>query len=136
MASHRCHICKRNLTNHISVSIGIGPICRAKDVLQEVFDFMHAEFQLQKHESGKYIFIRDIGHNNGRKTVTNDAEYVVKLLYKEYEITDETRIFYDDSDGRIDELLHSGTRFTGFKAGHVGVDLGIVYDVTERSAYP
>jgi hypothetical protein len=83
---------------------------------------MHAKTELLKHEKGKYIFIRDIGHFSGR-SVTGDAEYVIEQLYLEFEITDETRIFYEDSDGNIDELLHSGKKFRGFKAGHEGIDL-------------
>jgi len=37
-----CCVCKRRLTNPLSVKLGIGPICRAneKDSLQEVFEFM------------------------------------------------------------------------------------------------
>jgi len=83
---------------------------------------MHAQIKLLEHEAGKYIFIRDIGHNFGR-SITNDAEYVIELLYREYEITDGVRIFYEDSEGRVDELLHSGKKFAGFKAGHDGIKL-------------
>jgi hypothetical protein len=96
-------------------------VCRAKDNLQEEFDFMKSEFELLKH-CEEYIFISDIGQNC--RNVTNDAENVVKRLYLEYEITDKTRIFYEDSYGRVDEILHSGETFKGFKAGHEGVDLG------------
>jgi hypothetical protein len=102
--------------------MGIGPVCRARNNRQEVFDFMHAKIETLKHERGKYIFVRDIGHLTGR-SVTNDAEYIVNQLYLEFDITDDTRIFYEDSDGQIDELLHSGKKFKGFKAGHEGVDL-------------
>jgi hypothetical protein len=111
------------LKNPLSVKLGIGPVCRARDELQGEFDFMHAQTGLLKHERGKYIFVRDIGHNSGR-TVTNDAEYVIRQLYLEFGITDETRIFYEDSEGEIDEILHSGETFKGFKAGHEGVDFG------------
>jgi hypothetical protein len=124
VGSHCC-ICKRALSNPLSVKLGIGPICRAIDNQQEVFDFMHAKIELLKHECGKYIYVRDIGHITGR-SVTNDAEYVVEQLYLEFGITDETRIFYEDSEGQIDELLHIGTRFRAFKTGHEGIDLGEV----------
>jgi hypothetical protein len=117
----RCQICGRRLSNAISVKIGIGPICRAENNKQGVFKFMRAQFEVLKHESGKYIYIRDIG--KVCRSVTNDAEYVVEQLYLEYEITDETRIIYDDSDSRTDEILHSGRKFTGFKAGHKGIEL-------------
>jgi hypothetical protein len=100
----------------------MGPVCRARDKQQEVFDFMHAQIDILKHDRGKYIFVRDIGHVTGR-SVTNDAEYIVGQLYLEFGITGDTRIFYGDSDGQIDELLHTGKRFRGFKAGHEGIDL-------------
>ena len=94
MPSSHCRICHKQLSNPFSVKMGIGPVCRAKDNQQEVFNFMHAEIELLKHERGKYIFIRDIGHVMGR-SVTNDPQYVVEQLYLEYGITDETRIFYE-----------------------------------------
>jgi hypothetical protein len=117
-----CRICGRNLTDPVSVKMGIGPVCRARDNKQEVFDFMNAKIEVLKYKRGKYIFVRDIGHVSGR-SVTNDAEHVVKQIYLDYAITDETRIFYEDSDGQIDELLHVGERFNGFQAGHKGIDL-------------
>jgi hypothetical protein len=44
-------------------------------------------------------------------------------LYLDFGITDGTRIFYEDSSGAVDEILHSGRRFRGFKTGHEGVEL-------------
>jgi hypothetical protein len=102
--------------------MGIGPVCRGRDNKQEIFDFMHAKTELVKHERGKYIFVRYIGHTSGR-TVTNDPEYIVEQLYLDFGITDETRIFYEDSEGQVDELLHNGNKFRGFKFGHEGIDL-------------
>jgi hypothetical protein len=110
------------LKNRFSVKAGMGPVCRAREHRQGVLDFMHAETGLVKHERGKYIFIRDTGRGAVR-SVTNDAEYVVEQLCLEFEIGDETRIFYEDSSGQIDELLHSGSKFRGFKPGHEGVAL-------------
>ena len=122
MGTH-CRICGRALKNPTSVKIGIGPICRTRDSnKQGDFDFMRAQFDVVKHESGKYIFIRDTGHDTGR-TVTNDAEYVIAKLYEEYGINDGTRIFYKDSGGNIDEIVHSGKQFIKFLSGHKGVDL-------------
>lgn len=121
MPSNRCKICKRLLKNPLSVKLGIGPVCRARESLQKEFDFMHAEFQVLEQERG-YILIRDTGHRASR-SVTNDAEYVMEQLYLNYGISDKTRIFYEDSEGRIDEMLHSGKVFRNFKAGHEGVEL-------------
>ena len=83
---------------------------------------MHAQYEVLKHNRGKFIFIRDIGHQMGR-SVTNDAEYVIGRLYFEFAIDDETRIFYEDSEGKIDEILHAGNKLRGFKSGHKGIDL-------------
>jgi len=119
MPSYQCKICRKRLKNPLSVKLGIGPVCRARENLQREFDFMHAQFELLDQER-EYIFIRDVGHNSGR-SVTNDAQYVVEQLY-DYNIFDYTRIFYEDSEGRIDEILHSGKVFKGFKTGHDGVE--------------
>jgi len=40
---NRCRICKRLLKNPLSVELGIGPVCRARDSLQMEFDFMKAQ---------------------------------------------------------------------------------------------
>jgi hypothetical protein len=110
------------LKNPVSVELGIGPVCRAKNNLQGEFDFMRAEWEVLKHERGEFIFICDIGHKSGR-SVTNDAEYVISQLFLDEEITEETRVFYEDSDGRIDELVHVGKIFKAFRPGHEGVEL-------------
>lgn len=47
----------------------------------------------------------------GSKSVTNDAERVVQECLGIY---GERRIVYRDSDGRWDELLHTGIQFRGF----------------------
>jgi hypothetical protein len=122
MSRNHCHICGRVLKNATSVKIGIGPICRARDSQQGEFDFMHAKVELLKHKRGKYILVRDVGYKSSR-SVTNDAEYIIGQLYLDFEITDDTRIFYEDSEGEIDELLHKGETFKGFQHGHEGVDL-------------
>jgi len=124
--SNYCSVCKRRLKSPTSIQFGMGPVCRSKyiqgeDSLQEVLDFMRAQWEVLKHERGKFIFIRDIGKIC--RSVTNDAEYVIKTLYSDEEITDETRIFYEDSYSNIDEILHAGDRLAGFSAGHKGVDL-------------
>ena len=66
------------------------------------------------------IVIRDVGHASGFSSVTNDAEAVVRTVLRIAEQLQEPkdcRIFYFDSDGRLDELCHDGTNFTGFKPG-------------------
>jgi hypothetical protein len=71
-------------------------------------------------ETADYIYIRDIGGNC--RSVTNDAEKVIEKLAAEYDMGNR-RAFYMDTEGQIDELLHRGSRFIGFKPGHEGVEL-------------
>lgn len=63
------------------------------------------------------LVIRDQG---GGLSITNDAEGVILDLFEMGELPpgQRRRVFYFDSDGRLDELLHDdhGT-FTGFAPG-------------------
>jgi hypothetical protein len=117
-----CRICHHPLSDPFSVRVGMGPVCRSRENKQGLLDFLHAKIKIIKHVRGNHIFIRDIGHIS-RRSVTNDAEYVVEQLYLDFGIDDDTRIFYEDSEGSIDELLHSGRKFRGFKFGHEGIDV-------------
>jgi hypothetical protein len=63
------------------------------------------------------VVIRDIGHDKGHLSITNDAEYVVKFLIRAGLLSTTTRLFYYDSEGTLDELCHDGSVFTGFKTG-------------------
>ena len=80
-----------------------------------------AEYEVIEFVPGEYIYIKDVGVNC--RSVTNDAENVVEKLFKENSMSSMTRIFYKDSAGQIDELLHAYRKFIGFKAGHEGVAL-------------
>ena len=80
----------------------------------------HAEFTIEK-ETPDYVFIIDTGHTHTR-TVTNDAEFVVKTLATDHALGDR-RLFYRDSENQIDELLHSGAKFLDFRPGHAGIEL-------------
>lgn len=60
------------------------------------------------------VLIRDTG---GQLSVTNDAETVVAMLLAAGDLHPGQRLFYFDSEGRLDELVHDGSKFTGFKPG-------------------
>ncbi len=47
-------------------------------------------------------------------SITNNAERVVRSILGWY---DNHRIYYRDTDGRWDELVHDGRNFTGFAPG-------------------
>lgn len=73
-----------------------------------------AEFDIVRAESspGKLV-IRDLNH--GARSVTNDADAVVKYLLDERFIHPGGRLFYYDSESHLDELLYDEKGFKGFK---------------------
>jgi len=61
--------------------------------------------------------IRDLGPWNEHLTVTNDVEWVVKQLFATHALLAGQRLFYYDSDGRLDEILVKDGKFVAFAAG-------------------
>jgi len=61
-----------------------------------------------------YILLKD---TDTGKTITNSAEAVIKDLCTYLDIKGR-HIYYIDTDGAIDELLHNGVKFVGFKGGN------------------
>jgi hypothetical protein len=109
----RCSICGKPLTDFNSRMIGIGPVCRAQHYKQPDLGLIpHAEFSVIR-DSPDYIFIKDIGHSY-TKTVTNDADYVLQKLNTILGLN-HRRVFYIDSMGEQDEIVHSGGCFKYFK---------------------
>ena len=127
-----CIICKRPLTDLTSIQMGMGPVCRANHSIlkgrkskskQEEFIFdNHAVYSIE-NETDTFVYIRDCGNHSKCKTVTNDIEWVVTDLDDSIENLENKRIFYMDSEGQIDEVIHNGKTFVSFKAGHAGVEL-------------
>lgn len=62
------------------------------------------------------LLISDNCNKENTMSITNDAENVIKFLYKN-KILKNKRLFYIDSEGRIDELLHKDGKFINFKSG-------------------
>ena len=58
--------------------------------------------------------------SQGGRSVTNDAELVVRELLESRQLRPTQRLLYRDTLSRWDELLHDGCRFTGFR--HIGGD--------------
>jgi len=63
------------------------------------------------------IVIRDVGPWHEYMTVTNDAENVVRELTVQDLLPAGRRLFYYDSDGRLDEILVKDGTFVGFAPG-------------------
>ena len=62
-----------------------------------------------------WVLIEDVGHSEGRPTVTNDADAVVRELAAGGKLPPGRRLFYLDSDRELGELLHDGKgRLLGF----------------------
>jgi len=79
----------------------------------------------EKQITKDYVYIIDDGHENNM-TVTNDAERVVAKITADHWLMGylHQRIFYQDTDGQIDELVHDGNgRFIRYSAGHEPFDL-------------
>lgn len=72
-----------------------------------------AEFDIVRAEStpGKLV-IRDLNH--GARSVTNDADAVVRYLLEERFIHPGGRLFYYDSESCLDELLYDAKGFVRF----------------------
>ena len=78
---------------------------------------MTARFVIIPSESdAKKLTIQDVGHLRG-KSVTNDAEAVVESLTREGLLPADRRLFYYDSDGQLDEIVHKDGAFVGFAPG-------------------
>lgn len=69
---------------------------------------------IEKSADDKLV-INDIGPWPEYMTVTNCAEQVVEELYEKGLLPPGRKLYYYDSDGNLDELLHDGAgRFQGF----------------------
>jgi hypothetical protein len=78
---------------------------------------MKTNYIIEEDIKGKPLVIRDVGPWDKFMTVTNAAEDVVAELYHGDRISDGRRLYYIDSDGQMDELLHDHGIFKGFAPG-------------------
>ena len=75
-----------------------------------------------------HILIDDECEKYGCMSVTNDAENVVDFLLKKYLLKDK-KIYYIDTDGRVDELEHNNQKFIGFKPGYENMNVFRAYKI-------
>lgn len=116
-----CEVCGKPLKNFNSMQIGIGPVCRNKGKVQMDLPFEnHADYKI-KMRNEKFIFIEDTNQEYF-KSVTNDIEFILLNLSEDYELSNK-RLFYKDSLGEIDEVIHKNGKFVSFKHGHDGIDM-------------
>lgn len=72
---------------------------------------------LEDESNAETLVIRDDGPWNLYMTVTNNAENVVAELHASGKLAGR-RLFYYDSDGNRDRLLHNNGVFAGFWPGN------------------
>ena len=113
-----CKRCGRELKNPVSVKNEMGPVCYGKAKMEEKQkDLFEAEYEVVR-VGPVGILIRDIGKG---RSVTNDAERVVKEIMNTYEFTvpnEEVMIRYIDTMDRTDILKVSAAgEFAGFAPG-------------------
>jgi hypothetical protein len=70
----------------------------------------HAKFDLVG-VTPTFVIIRDVGPWSEHPTITNDVEYVVRLIAP---LLDGRRLLYFDSLDELDELILEDEKFTGF----------------------
>jgi len=73
---------------------------------------MRSDFKIIE-ENAEFIFLVDL--NLGGRSVTNDIENVVSDLADRI---GNRRLFYRDSTGRVDEVLHANGTFIEFSSGN------------------
>jgi hypothetical protein len=87
---------------------------RGPDWIYRRVTMARAKYRVES-QTDDTLFIRDVGQDS--MTVTNDAEAVVRDLYRNGMLADR-RLLYADSEGTIDELRHDGKgAFMGFAPG-------------------
>lgn len=74
----------------------------------------HARFEIIQDHPPSPLVIRDVGPWDRHPTVTNDAEWVVEALVAQGRLPNGRRLWYYDSEGRLDEIIVQDGRFAGF----------------------
>lgn len=64
-----------------------------------------------------FIYIEDTCLYTQKMSVTNDAENVVADIHKKYSLIGRS-LYYLDTDGNVDILLHKDGVFTNFAPGY------------------
>ena len=74
-------------------------------------------YSIVKNDSDKLLINDDFNPKDPTMTITNGAEYVVRELFEDGYLTTK-KLFYRDTDGQIDEIIHDGNgKFIRFSFG-------------------
>ena len=66
---------------------------------------------------GNRLVIRDLGPWDKFKTITNGADELVPWLHQNDKIADGKKLYYYDSSGDCDEIIHADGQFVRFAPG-------------------
>lgn len=84
---------------------------------------IHPEFDIAHV---RFVCVTDLDCG-GRRSVTNDIEWVISILRLENKLRDGDRLIYRDTDGRWDEvLLDHVLEFSGFRALNAATRTGAI----------
>lgn len=72
---------------------------------------MRAQIEIVKNDP-TVLVINDL---DGTRSVTNDAEDVVKFLISSNLLEKGKRLIYRDTESTYDEIIHNGIEFVAFK---------------------
>lgn len=106
-----CKVCRRPLSDHLSMKVGMGPICRenAGTQAEDLFS-IRSDFMVEVED--RIVLVMDL--DLGGRSVTNDATHVVDDLVRRGILSDGMRLIYRDSNGEWSEMLHRGGQFSTF----------------------
>lgn len=112
-SSGACEVCGRPLTDPVSIEAGIGPICRSNGHARRQLSIFDNRSDYCTELAGHVICITDL--NLGSRSVTNDAEGVIRdLVESGYDLA-RMPVIYRDSTGTWDEMVVNNGRFAGFR---------------------
>ncbi len=81
-----------------------------------------ARFIIERRDDHEIVIV-DVGDHARVRTITNDAEAVVRHLHANGDLGTR-RLLYHDSEGALDELKHDGAgTFKGFAPGPGPLDV-------------
>ncbi len=106
-----CTVCSRPLSDHVSMSVGMGPICR-QNAGPPIEDLFNSRSDFEATVEGDIVLVVDL--DLGGKSVTNDAVLVIQDLIVRGILADYRRVIYRDSMGLWSEILHRDGAFSTF----------------------
>ena len=74
-----------------------------------------SRYKIHANVEGFPLVIKDLGPWDRYRTVTNDAENVVRDIMRKGLLSPGRPLYYIDSEGSMDEILIEDSQFAGFR---------------------